>query len=83
MTTTDKINYDKIYEALDNWTSTVVSASGLARKIGVERIYGATMTKLVREGLLTPAPTKGLYWHVRNREQKMCFVGPCPEWSMR
>ena len=60
MTTT--IDYNKIYEALENYNGCVLTASGLAYKIGVERIYGGTMSKLVRDGYLIKANCKGYYY---------------------
>lgn len=60
MTTT--VDYNKIYEALENYNGHVLTASGLAYKIGVERIYGGTMSKLVRDGYLIKANCKGYYY---------------------
>ena len=60
MTTT--IDYNKIYEALENYNGCVLTASGLAYKIGVERIYGGTMSKLVHDGYLIKANCKGYYY---------------------
>lgn len=58
------VDYKKIYEYLESRRPhkyTVVSASGIAHAIGVDRIYGATMLKLVREGQIEPMPQKGFY----------------------
>ena len=60
MTTT--VDYNKIYEALENYSGRVLTASSLAYKIGVERIYGGTMSKLVRDGYLIKANCKGYYY---------------------
>lgn len=60
MTTT--IDYNKIYNALENYNGRVLTASGLAHKIGVERIYGGTMSKLVRDGYLIKANCEGYYY---------------------
>ena len=60
MTTT--VNYNKIYEALENYGGRVLTASGLAYKIGVERIYGGTMSKLVRDGYLIKANCEFYYY---------------------
>ena len=60
MTTT--VDYNKIYKALENYNGRVLTASGLAYKIGVERIYGGTMSKLVRDGYLIKANCEGYYY---------------------
>lgn len=57
-----KVDYEKIYEFLARRKGKMTSASNIAHFIGVERIYGGTMNKLVREGLLEKAATKGYYW---------------------
>jgi hypothetical protein len=57
-----KVNYDEIYEVLAKREGKVISAAQLAFDLKVDRIYGATMTKLVREGKLEPAFEKGYYW---------------------
>lgn len=59
-----KVNYAKIYEVLKAHRSKVITPSQLAYSLGVERIYGATMAKLVREGALEPAAAKGYYYIV-------------------
>lgn len=60
------VDYEKIYEFLAKRKGKMTSASNIAHFIGVERIYGATMSKLVREGILDPAAEKGYYWIVGN-----------------
>ena len=39
----------------------VVSAYSIACSIGVERIYGGTMAKWVRDGVLEKCPANGYY----------------------
>lgn len=56
-----KIDYDKIYECLNKRSGKIISASGIAHFIGVDRIYGGTMAKLVRDGYLEHMPAKGYY----------------------
>lgn len=56
-----KVDYNKIYEYLNGYKRNIISASQLAYGIGVERIYGATMSKLVRDGYLETCPEKGFY----------------------
>ena len=58
------VDYNKIYEALAAHKYRVITPAGLAHKIGVERIYGATMLKLCRDGYLQQAPAKGIYYIV-------------------
>ena len=58
-----KVNYDKIYDYLRDTKHKVITASMLAHGIGVDRIYGGTMTKLVRDGYLEPAAEKGYYYN--------------------
>ena len=60
------MDYEKIYNALNESKGKYITPSGLAYKIGVERIYGATMTKLVREGHLEKCPLKGYYKIIRH-----------------
>ena len=60
-----KVNYQNIYNYLDTYKRNVITASQIAYGIGVDRIYGATMTKLVREGRLEAAPAKGYYYVVK------------------
>ena len=57
----NKVDYKALYEAISNRKGHCLTASQLAFDIGVERIYGATMAKLVREGKLEPMPAKGFY----------------------
>ena len=56
-----KVNYKKIYEALEDHKGKTITPSMLAYKVGVERIYGATMMKLVRDGALEKCPADGYY----------------------
>ena len=56
-----KVDYKKIYEVLDGKKGQVITASGLAFALGIDRVYGGTMAKLVREGRLSPMPLKGYY----------------------
>lgn len=56
-----KVDYEKIYAFLATKSGKVVSACGIAYGIGVDRIYGGTMAKLVRDGALEPMPEKGFY----------------------
>jgi hypothetical protein len=44
----------------------VVTAYIIASGIGVDRIYGGTMSKLMREGWLEPCPLKGYYRIIKN-----------------
>lgn len=55
------VNYEAIYNYLKNTTTKIVSASNIAYNINVDRIYGATMNKLVRDGYLSKCPTQGYY----------------------
>ena len=55
------IDYRKIDAHLATVKGKVITASGLAHAIGVERIYGPTMTKLVRDNCITPMAEKGFY----------------------
>lgn len=57
-----KVDYEKIYYYLSHTTSKIVSASVIAQAIGVERVYGATMAKLVRDGYLDNMGN-GLYYN--------------------
>lgn len=61
------INYEIIYDYLKNTKLRIVSAASIARGIGVERIYGPTMTKLVNDGYLERCATKGLYYNHNHR----------------
>lgn len=56
-----KVDYNKIYEYLKTRSGKVVSASNIAYAIGIDRVYGATMTKLVRDGVIDPMPAQGYY----------------------
>lgn len=56
-----KVNYKKIYDFLETRKGKIITASGIAYAIGVERIYPGTMAKLVREGLIEHCELKGWY----------------------
>lgn len=61
-----KVDYEKIYAYLRETKENpdlgdLVRASDIARGIGVERIYGATMSKLVRDGYLYRLYPMSLY----------------------
>lgn len=56
-----KVDYQKINACLASRKGKIITASGLAFATGVERIYGGTMAKLVRDNYLTPCETKGYY----------------------
>ena len=56
------MDYKAIYEVIKNHRGKVITASNIAYALGIERIYGATMSKLVRDGMLEPAPAKGYYY---------------------
>ena len=55
------VNYEKIYDYLATKKYHITSAANIARFTDHERIYGATMSKLVREGWIEPTGVKGLY----------------------
>ena len=56
------IDYRKIDEYLATRKGKVITASMLAHGIGVERIYGGTMAKLVRDNQITKCDdVKGFY----------------------
>lgn len=55
------IDYRKIDEYLATRKGKVITASMLAHGIGVERIYGGTMTKLVKDNQITKLEEKGYY----------------------
>lgn len=55
------VDYEKIYKYLEEKKGKTITAAGLAYGIGVDRIYGATMLKLVREDLIAPCALKGYY----------------------
>lgn len=56
-----KVDYDAIYKFLRTTKMNIIDAAGIAWGINVDRIYGATMFKLVRDGVLEPMPRKGYY----------------------
>lgn len=55
------VDYRKIDEYLATRKGKIITASMLAQGIGVERIYGGTMTKLVRDNQITKCMEKGYY----------------------
>lgn len=55
------IDYRKIDEYLATRKGKIITASMLAHGIGVERIYGGTMTKLVKDNQITKLEEKGYY----------------------
>lgn len=55
------IDYCKIDKFLATKKGEVITASMLAHGIGVERIYGGTMAKLVRDNQITKCEAKGFY----------------------
>ena len=55
------IDYRKIDEFLATKKGEFITASMLAHGIGVERIYGGTMAKLVRDNQITKCEAKGFY----------------------
>ena len=55
------MDYNKIYNYLETRHGKITSAANIANAIGAERVYGATMSKLVREGMLEPCAEKGYY----------------------
>ena len=61
--TKNKVDYTKIYEVLKEKKGRTITAYGLACAVGAEKIHGATMSKLAREGWIEAAPLKG-YWKV-------------------
>ena len=61
MTNKTTINYEKIYDYLRTCNGKITTASGIAHFTGYDRIYGGTMSKLVRDGALAPCPQKGYY----------------------
>lgn len=56
-----KVDYKKIYDFLKTTKKRTVTAYAIAHGIGVDRIYGGTMAKLVRDGALEHYPLKGYY----------------------
>lgn len=61
------VNYEKIYEVINNHKGRFISAAQIAFSMNIDRIYGGTMAKLVREGVLEHAPAKG-YYHIIGRD---------------
>lgn len=55
------VDYNAIYKALEVRKGRVITASQIAYTIGADKVYGATMSKLVRDGYLETCPKKGFY----------------------
>lgn len=56
-----KVNYVSVDKFLAARQGKIITASALAHGIGVDRIYGPTMSKLVRDNCITPMAEKGFY----------------------
>ena len=56
-----RVDYEAIYKYLNTIGGKITTASAIAHFTGIERIYGGTMSKLVRDGYLTPCAEKGFY----------------------
>lgn len=65
-----KVDYDAIYKFLRTTRMKIVGAAVIAWGINVDRIYGATMSKLVRDGALEPMPRKGYYRNLLYSDNK-------------
>jgi hypothetical protein len=59
----NNIDYAKIYNYLKQSNKKVVSACSLAHAVGIARIYGGTMAKLVRDGYLSKCALDGYYYN--------------------
>lgn len=55
------IDQKKLNEYFQKKNGKVVTPSGIAYAVGVERVYGGTMTKWVRDGVLEKCPANGYY----------------------
>ena len=55
------IDRDKLNKYFQEKNGKVVSAYSIACAVGVERIYGGTMTKWVRDGVLEKCAANGYY----------------------
>ena len=55
------VDYTKIYNYLATKKGKIVTPSGIAHFTGVDRIYGPTMSKLVRDGVIEKCPAAGFY----------------------
>ena len=64
----EKVDYQKIYEHLKNDKPRYTSASEIAEFIGVPRIYGGTMRKLVNDGYLMKTMKRGRYINLKNEK---------------
>ena len=65
-----KVDYDAIYKFLRTTRMKIIDAAIIAWGINVDRIYGATMFKLVRDGALEPMPRKGSYRNLLYSDSK-------------
>lgn len=63
-----KVNYKEIYDFLATTKRNTITASGIAFNLGIDRIYGGTMAKLVRDGYLEECPCKGYYRIIKREE---------------
>lgn len=55
------IDRDKLNKYFQEKNGKVITPSSIAYAVGVERIYGGTMTKWVRDGVLEKCPANGYY----------------------
>ena len=55
------IDRDKLNKYFQEKKGKVTTPSSIACAVGVERIYGGTMAKWVRDGVLEKCPAKGYY----------------------
>ena len=55
------IDRDKLNEYFQKKNGHAVTAYSIARAVGVERVYGGTMAKWVRDGVLEKCPANGYY----------------------
>ena len=55
------IDRNKLNEYFQKKNGHAVTAYGIACAVGVERIYGGTMAKWVRDGVLEKCPANGYY----------------------
>lgn len=55
------IDRDKLNKYFQEKKGKVTTPSSIAYAVGVERIYGGTMAKWVRDGVLEKCPANGYY----------------------
>ena len=55
------IDRNKVNEYFQKKNEKVVTASNIAYAVGVERVYGGTMAKWVKDGVLEKCPANGYY----------------------